>query len=469
MKTVSQLRFLLDAGELTAVDLAHQVLAVIHERNTELNVLLGVYGDVLDQAIAADLRLKTGERTPLLGIPIVLKDNILVQGEIASAGSQMLVNYVATYDAHVVSELRRQGAILIGRANMDEFAMGSSTENSSYGPTKNPLDTTRVPGGSSGGSAAAVAADFVPVSLGSDTCGSITEPASFCGLVGLRPTYGAVSRRGLIAMASSLDQIGPFGKTIDDVEVVFDVIATHDIGDATNVPVVDRVCVRPQTKKIGIPKQMRLGGELYPTDPDVAAAYDSAVRVLSDQGYEIVDVDLPHLHLALAVYYVLMPAEASTNLARFDGIRYGLRTHGQKLIDTYIDSRTAGIGAEPQRRILLGAFVLSSGYRDAYYGKAIRMRNQIAVELLSALTKVDAIVTPTAPSGAFKLNTIQDPIAMYLQDIYTVGPNMAQVPALSVPWGVDTNKMPLGIQFIGNKWDEKTLFKIGRVLESALR
>lgn len=469
MKTVSELRKLLDNGELTAVDLANQVLALVQEKNTELHALLGVYGDVLDQAVTADARLAAGERTPLLGIPIVLKDNILVTGEIASAGSQMLANYVATYDAHVVSELRRQGAILIGRANMDEFAMGSSTENSSYGPTKNPLDTTRVPGGSSGGSAAAVAAGIVPVSLGSDTGGSVRQPAAFCGLVGLHCTYGSVSRYGLIALASSLDQIGPFGKTVDDVEIVFNAISTPDVHDATNVPLSGRTPIRVRTKKIGVPKQMRPGGELYPNDTAVVAAYESAIKTFTDHGYEIVEVDLPHLHLALPVYYVILPAEASTNLARFDGIRYGLREHGKKLLDTYIDSRTAGIGAEPQRRILLGAFVLSSGYRDAYYGKAVQMCAQITSELLAELADVDAIVMPTTSSGAFEIGDIQDPVTMYLQDLYTVGANLAGVPALAIPWGQDKNNMPLGVQLIGNRWDEKTLFDVGRVLEATLR
>jgi aspartyl-tRNA(Asn)/glutamyl-tRNA(Gln) amidotransferase subunit A len=452
-------------GEFSARELAEEYLKVIQEKNPSINAYIEVYDDVLKQADMADDRFKNGRATLLTGIPIALKDNMLFSGKKVSSSSHILDGYVATYDGTVVSILKKEGAVLIGRTNMDEFAMGSSTETSNYGVTKNPFDQERVPGGSSGGSAAALAMDGSLVSLGSDTGGSIRQPAAFCGLVGLHPTYGSVSRYGLIAMGSSLDQIGPLTKTVEDAEIIFNAISKYDKNDSTSIPEEKRIKTQKSLKKkIGIPQSF-LSGEGI--DPEVLANFSQVVEKLKGSGYEIVDVSLPYTPYSLAVYYILMPAEASTNLSRFDGIRFGLREDGKDLFEEYAKTRGSGFGKEVRRRILLGTYVLSHGYYDAYYNKAILVRKEIEKELNKILEEVDVILTPSTPTPAFKIGEkSKDPVSMYLSDIFTVPANIAKVPAISIPSGKTRDGLPLGIQFIGPRFGEDILFKIGKDFES---
>jgi aspartyl-tRNA(Asn)/glutamyl-tRNA(Gln) amidotransferase subunit A len=401
----------------------------------------------------------------LTGIPIILKDNLLVKGELATAGSKILENYHAPYDGTVVKKLKEAGAILLGRANMDEFAMGGSTENSAFGVTKNPHDTIRVAGGSSGGSAAVVAYGGVSISLGSDTGGSIRQPASLCGVVGLKTTYGDVSRYGVMAMGSSLDQIGPFGTCVSDVEEVYKVITGHDVLDSTSLP--ENLRNKRQEikikKVIGVPRSFinREG-----IDKDVLENFNISLKKLEDVGYTLKDVTIEHLEKALSVYYILMPAEVSSNLARYDGIRFGLSHPGETSIQSYFESRTAGFGPEVRRRILLGTYVLSSGYYDSYYNKANLVREMLKKEFERVFQDVDVIVTPTSPVPAFKIGEkSQDPLAMYLADIFTVPVNIVGVPAISVPSGMTENGLPLGIQFIAPHMAENVLFTIGKEFE----
>ncbi len=457
----------LAAKEISAVELARACTRAITAKNPTLNAYLEVFADVEEQAEAADIRRAGTERSevhPLLGIPLALKDNILIEGRIASAGSKILENYTASYDATVVQKLKKAGAVFLGRTNMDEFAHGSSTENSAFGPTKNPHDESRVPGGSSGGSAAAVAAHTALGALGTDTGGSIREPASFCGIVGLKPTYGAVSRSGLIAMGSSLDQAGPLTKTVADAEIMFTAIRGRDPLDSTSID-EGFYPTRIPKKKIGVPRQLLVKG----IDADVAAQFEKALARLKERGYEIVAIELPSASLALAVYYVIMPAEVSTNLARFDGVRYGLSQKGASLFDDYAKTRGSGFGPEPRRRIMLGTYVLSAGYYDAYYGRAITARAQLSAEVAHVLENVDAIATPTAPSPAPKLGeNTHDPLAMYLLDIFTVTANLTGNPAISVPMGTvgrEGKQLPVGIQFTAAHGDERTLFTLGKELE----
>ena len=451
------------AGELTAVDLARACLAEIEAKNKELNIFLEVYDDVIAQAEAADARRAAGERHLLLGIPLAIKDNILIEGRVASAASKMLEGYVATYDATIIRKLKEAGAVFVGRANMDEFAMGSSTENSAFGPTRNPVDPSRVPGGSSGGSAAAVAAGMCLGALGTDTGGSIREPASFCGLAGLKPTYGRVSRFGLIAMGSSLDQAGPLAKTAEDARLIYDAIRGRDpldsttFGDGLYAP-------RAAVKKIGVPRALLKEG----VDADVLARFEASLEALKAKGYELVDIELPSPSLALAAYYVIMPAEVSSNLARFDGVRYGLSRKGGSLADDYAASRAEGFGPEARRRIMLGTYVLSSGYYDAYYGRALAARDMLARAYAEALAGVDAIATPTAPSPAIKIGEKHDPLSMYLLDIFTVTANITGNPALSVPMGTverDGARLPVGFQLTGAHGDEDGLLSLGMELQ----
>lgn len=462
----------MEAGEITAVDLARACLAEIEKYNKELNIFLEVFSDVEAQARRSDerraLSLSKGEKThPLLGIPLAIKDNILIQGRVSSASSKMLEHYTATYDATVISKLKEAGAVFVGRTNMDEFAMGGSTENSAFGSTKNPLDPSRVPGGSSGGSAAAVAAHMALGALGTDTGGSIREPAAFCGLVGMKPTYGAVSRSGLIAMGSSLDQAGPLTHSVADAEVIFNTIRGQDPYDSTSIVTGQKesTYISPSLKRrVGVPRHLLAQG----VEKDVLAAFEKSLEKLQGQGYEIVDIELPSAPLALSVYYVIMPAEVSTNLARFDGVRYGLSLKGASLVDDYSTTRAAGFGAEVRRRIMLGTYVLSAGYYDAYYGKAVAARNAIAKEYSRALAAVDAVAVPTAPSVAPKLGEKSDPLSMYLLDVFTVTANITGHPSLSVPMGTvatETVPMPVGIQLTTAHGDEATLFAIGKLLE----
>ncbi len=453
------------SGKYSAVDLASAYLEEIKKKDGELHTYLEVYGDVLEQANKADEIIKSGKAGLLTGIPISIKDNILIKGRKVSAGSKILENYTATYDATVIEKLKKEGVIFIGRTNMDEFAMGGSTENSAYGPTKNPIDVLRVPGGSSGGAVASVASGEVLVALGSDTGGSIRQPASFCGMVGLKPTYGLVSRYGLMAMGSSFDQIGPIGKTVEDVEIIFNVIKGNDPKDGTSLKNSDlKLESTVKNKmKIGVPyDSLNVGG----LDKDVLDSFNESIEKLKKLGHEIVKIELPNLKYSLAVYYVLIPAEVSSNMARFDGVKYGLRLSGENGIDDYFVTRAEGLGGEVKRRIIIGTYVLSSGYYDAYYNKANLVRELIRDDYKKAFEKVDVIVTPTTPSVAFKIGEkANDPLQMYLEDIFTVPVNLAGVPAISVPCGfkmIDGKKLPIGLQFIANHCDEETLFKISK-------
>jgi aspartyl-tRNA(Asn)/glutamyl-tRNA(Gln) amidotransferase subunit A len=461
--TIAEAGRRLQAGEITAVDLARACLANIEARNKELNVFLEVFGDVIAQAEAADARRKAGEGHPLLGIPLAIKDNILIEGRVASAASKMLEHYVAAYDATIIKKLKDAGAVFIGRANMDEFAMGSSTENSAFGPTLNPIDPTRVPGGSSGGSAAAVAAGMCLGALGTDTGGSIREPASFCGLAGLKPTYGRVSRFGLIAMGSSLDQAGPLAKTVEDAQIIYDAIKGCDALDSTSFE-DGLYAPRAQAKKIGVPRALLKEG----VDADVLARFEASLEALKAKGYQIIDIELPSPSLALAAYYVIMPAEVSSNLARFDGVRYGLSLRGDNLFGDYAKSRGEGFGQETRRRIMLGTYVLSSGYYEAYYGRALAARDMLTRAYAEALKGVDAIATPTAPLPAIKIGEKHDPLSMYLLDIFTVTANITGNPSLSVPMGTverEGKDLPVGFQLTGAHGDEDGVLALGKEIQ----
>ena len=448
------------AKEFSAVDVTKAHLSVIEKRNPELNVFLEVYDDALKNAAAADTELAQNSTAhPLTGVPIAVKDNILVKGKRASAGSKMLENYVATYDATCIERLKSKSTVLLGRVNMDEFAMGTSTEHSAYGPTRNPVDPTRVPGGTSGGSVAAVAAHMAPIALGTDTGGSVRQPASLCGVYGFKPTYGGISRHGLMAMGSSLDQLGITARTVADIEAVFETVRGPDPMDGTTLPLGQGPAI---TKRVGVPRAF-----VKDAQPDVVAEFEKGLEVLVKQGYDIVDIELPTAPLALAAYYIIMPAELSTNLARYDGVRYGLHVDGASLKEDYKLSRAAGFGAETRRRIILGTYVLSHGYYDAYYRRAVALRAALAKEFSEVFKSVSYIATPTAPGPAFKIGEKLDPLSLYLEDIFTVSANLAGVPALSAPFGTvvrDGTPLPVGIQFMAEKRGEQALFTIGRDL-----
>ena len=418
-------------------------------------------------ARADELDKSTASKT-LHGMPIAIKDNICVRGLQASCGSRILGDYRPPYNATVIERLQNAGAIVVGKTNCDEFAMGSSNENSAFGPVRNPWDTTKVPGGSSGGSAAAVASGIVPVALGSDTGGSVRQPASLCGVIGLKPTYGRNSRYGLVAFASSLDQVGVFARNVSDAARVLGVIAGRDEHDATtaDVPVPDYTAALTNDIKgarVGFPQALFAAG----LDDDVAKTVRSVVDTYRELGAEIVDVDLPHARYAIAVYYIIATAEASSNLARFDGVRYGFRAEdAPELRQMYRKTREEGFGPEVKRRIMLGTYVLSAGYYDAYYRKAQQVRALIRKDFLDAFEKCDAIITPTSPTAAFSLGEkVDDPLAMYLNDIYTVTANLAGVPGLSVPCGLSSERLPIGYQLVGPYWSEPTLFKLAHAYE----
>ncbi|MEI6191194.1 MAG: Asp-tRNA(Asn)/Glu-tRNA(Gln) amidotransferase subunit GatA [bacterium] len=465
-------------GEYTCVELAQAYLENIKEKDGQIHAYLEVFADVLEQAKLADERIKSKENVTLLtGIPIAVKDNILIKGRIASSASKMLENYKATYDATVIKKLKEAGAVFLGRTNMDEFAMGGSTENSAYGVTHNPYDLERVAGGSSGGSAAAVASDMALVALGSDTGGSIRQPASFCGIVGFKPTYGAVSRSGVMAMGSSFDQIGPFAKTTEDAEILFNFIAGKDELDSTSLEIKKDPLAEPQDKgalskdlkkiKIGIPKEvMTVEG----MNPEVLKNFTESVEKLKKLGYEVQEISLPNLSYSLAVYYTLIPAEVSSNMARFDGVRFGLHVDGTNGVEDYFKTKQAGFGPEVKRRIILGTYILSSGYYDAYYNKANIVRDLIRDDYKKAFEKVDIIITPTTPNSAFKIGEkINDPIQLYLEDIFTVPANLAGIPAISIPCGLeskDGKKLPLGLQLFASQGEENILFSIAKSFES---
>lgn len=468
--TIKQAHEMLVNKKMSVLELVEAVLKDA-ESSRDLNAYLEIFDDVRAQAESAQKMIDDGRATEMTGIPVAMKDNILIKGKIASASSKMLENYRATYDAHVTKKLRDAGAIFIGRTNMDEFAMGGSTETSAFGVTKNPHDSTRVPGGSSGGSAAALAANLCLGALGTDTGGSIRQPASFCGVVGLKPTYGSVSRSGLIAMASSLDQAGPFAKTVDDTEIIFDCIKGYDPMDSTSYPdgLAEKVFKTP--KVIGVPTEfVRAKG----VDTRVLKNFEESLEKMKKAGYEIKEISLPALAHGLSVYYILMPAEVSSNLARLDGVRYGYHADGENLLEDYMKSRGEGFGREVRRRILLGTYVLSSGYYDAFYGRARAVQEVLKRDLAEAFKEVDIIATPTAPTPAFKIGEkTSDPLAMYLADIFTVPVNIAGVPAISIPCGSVVEEggvhLPLGMQFIGPHFGEKALFAAGRDLENAYK
>ncbi|PJA46085.1 Asp-tRNA(Asn)/Glu-tRNA(Gln) amidotransferase GatCAB subunit A [Candidatus Uhrbacteria bacterium CG_4_9_14_3_um_filter_50_9] len=461
--TVKQLSEKLSSGETTSEEIVTASLKRIQEQNGALNAFLSVADDALDQARASDKRRADGEDLgPLAGIPVALKDNMLVQGWGNTSASQILDGHTSAYDGAMAERLKAAGAVLIGRTNMDEFAMGSSTESSHFGETKNPWDLTKIPGGSSGGSAVAVSAGLVPVALGSDTGGSIRQPASLCGVTGLKPTYGRVSRYGIMALASSLDQIGPFTRTVEDAALVMQAIEGRDERDATSIELPDTTIPELLEKdlngvKLGLPKEYFAEG----LDPEIKRCVMDAVAILESAGAEVLEVSLPHAEYGLAAYYIIQPAEASSNLGRFDGLRYGYHSSGDGLQETYERTRGEGFGAEVKRRIMIGSYVLSAGYVDAFYHKALKVRRLIKQDFDEALKTVDAIVTPTSPSVAWGLHEkFNDPIAMYLADIYTVTANLATVPGLSIPCGF-VKDLPVGLQIMGRPFDEHMLYRIG--------
>lgn len=454
---------MLVAKEISVADLVSAYLENGKNQNGELHAVLEFF-DEPGRIVKAQKMIDDGTSHLLTGIPYMVKDNILIDGHIASASSKMLENYKAAYSATVIEKLDAVGAIPIGRTNMDEFAMGSSTENSAFGVTKNPHDMTRVPGGSSGGSAAAVAADMCLFALGTDTGGSIRQPAAFCGIVGMHPTYGAVSRYGAIAMGSSLDQIGPLAKNVSDAQIVFDTIKGEDKMDATTLSSETKKTLseKKSGKVIGVPRHLL---EMEGIDASVKKNFDESVEKLKNAGYEIRNIQLPNAHLGLAVYYIIMPAEVSSNLGRYDGMRYGLRAPAKDLLQTYMQSREVGFGPETRRRIMLGTYVLSAGYYDAYYTKALKVRELIKQDFEKVFANgVDAVLTPTTPTTAFKPGEKTDPLSMYLADIFTVTANLAQMPAISIPSGVDGNNLPFGIQFTANPGREDVLFEVAKVI-----
>ena len=474
--TISELTVKLAKGEATARAATQACLDQIQRVDKEVHAFLSWDADdALAQAAAADQALAGGEThdaRPLLGVPIAIKDVIAIKGQPLNCGSKILGSFVSPYDATVIEKLRAAGAIIFGRLNMDEFAMGSSTENSAFGRSCNPWDKSRVPGGSSGGSAVAVATDECLASLGSDTGGSIRQPAAFCGCVGLKPTYGRVSRYGLVAYASSLDQIGSFTKNVRDATTLLKVISGHDPRDSTSVPQPVPDCAALLDSgikglKLGLPKEYMVGG----LDAEVKAAIDAAVRRLSELGAEIVEISLPHTEYAVAVYYIIATAEASANLARFDGVRYGLRVDGKDPLELYCNTRGAGFGPEVKRRIILGTYVLSSGYYDAYYLRAQKVRTLIRQDFEQAFEQVDAIVTPTAPTAAFKAGEkMDDPLQMYLGDIFTISCNLAGNCGISVPCGFTGGqqpRLPIGLQLLGKPFGEATILRIAHAYEQA--
>ena len=464
--TIKKTQELLKSKQISARDLVSYYFGKIEEKNKDINAYLEVFGDALGEAERLD---KEGfGRKVLFGVPLAVKDNILIEGKTCSAGSKMLQNYRASYDATVIKKLKEAGVIFLGRTNMDEFAMGASTENSAFGATKNPFDLTRVSGGSSGGSASAVAMDGCLVALGSDTGGSIRQPASFCGVVGLNPTYGSVSRFGLIAMASSFDQIGPMTKTVEDAEIIFNIIKGKDAMDSTSSLTPDFDDKKFLKLKVGVLKYDKSG-----VDKEVNESLEKSVKILKDMGYELTEDNLEKAFHSVSCYYILVPAEVSSNLARFDGVRYGLFKEGKSLTEDYMETREAGFGLEVRRRIILGTYVLSAGYYDDYYTKAQKVRELIRMDFDKAFDLagggVDVIISPVSPSTAFKIGEkTNDPLKMYLEDIFTAPAKMAGLPAISIPNGFDSKGLPIGLQITAPRFGEKLLFEIGKKYESNL-
>lgn len=479
IKNIEEFHSQLIDKKITITDLVYYYLENIKNKNPEINAYLEVFDDAVGIAKKYDEELenKTSdeiktflETKKLFGVPMAVKDNILIKGKIASASSKILENYVATYDATVIIKLREAGAIFLGRANMDEFAMGGSTENSAYGVTKNPLNTAYVAGGSSGGSAAAISADICLVALGSDTGGSIRQPASYNGVYGLKPSYGSVSRHGLMAMASSFDVIGPFAKDIDDVKKVFEVMKGIDELDSTT-----HIGLSPMSKdkiKVGVPSEFIFTEGI---SGEVKKSIENTIEKLKEKGVEVVDISISLLKEALALYYILVPAEVSSNMARYDGIRYGKNITTNNAIEDYMQTRGQLLGPEVKRRMILGTYILSAGYHDAYYKKALILREKLTQDVKEKFKDIDVILTPTTPNTAFKIGEkITDPLTLYLADIFTVTANLVGMPAISIPYknyennskgkyGTENN-MPLGLQFMANTDDENVLFSIAKML-----
>ncbi len=465
--TIKQVHRGLTDKQFSAVELAQSYLNRIKEKDKKINAFLEVSEAMaLEQAKLVDKDISQGKQiSPLAGVPYSIKDAILVKGLKCTAGSKILENYQAVYDATVIKKLKKQASVILGKTNLDEFAMGSSTEHSAFRATKNPHDLTRVPGGTSGGSAAAVASDQSVFSLGSDTGGSIRQPASFCGVVGLKPTYGAVSRYGLIAHASSLEQIGALAKTVGDCQLVFEAIAGRDKKDSTSVDLKkQKTKDKKQNITIGLPKEYFGEG----IDREVREIIEQAIKKLEEQGAKVEEISLPHSKYALAAYYIICTSEASANLARFDGIRYGLSKTGKNLLEGYYRSREEGFGDEVKRRIMLGIFALSSGYYDAYYLKAQKVRTLIKQDFEKAFKKVDFILTPVSPFPAFKIGEkMDDPLKMYLADIYTVSINLAGLPAISLPAG-KVKDLPVGLQIIAPAFNEPAIFSLAEQIEKMI-
>lgn len=474
--TISELTARLAGREVSAREATQACLDQIARVDGQIHAFISHdAADALAQADAADQAMASGAthaQQPLLGVPIAVKDVLAVKGHPLNCGSKILGQFVSPYDATAVEKLKAAGAIVFGRLNMDEFAMGSSTENSAFGLTRNPWDLTRIPGGSSGGSAAAVAADEAIATLGSDTGGSIRQPAALCGCVGLKPTYGRVSRYGLVAFASSLDQIGPFTKDVRDCATMLNVISGHDPRDSTSVAqtVPDYTAALTGNIKglrLGLPKEYMIDG----LDPEVKAAVDAAVKQLQSLGAGVEEISLPHTDYAAATYYIIAPAEASANLARFDGIRYGARVDGADPLELYSRTRGAGFGPEVKRRIILGTYVLSSGYHDAYYVRAQKVRTLIRQDFLKAFERVDAIVTPTTPTAAFKIGEkSDDPLQMYLSDVFTISCNLAGICGVSLPCGFTSgsgSRLPIGLQLLGKPFGEETMLRIAHAYEQS--
>jgi len=470
--TIKELREMLKKKEISSVELTRYYLKRMSLIDNEIKAYVRPTEEIaLEMAKEADEKITRGEEAPLLGIPLGIKDILCTKGIETTCASNILKGFIPPYDATVMKKLKEAGYVHLGKLNMDEFAMGSSTENSAFQTTRNPWDTARIPGGSSGGSAAAVASGLCVASLGTDTGGSIRQPAGLCGVIGMKPTYGRVSRYGLIAFASSLDQIGPFSRTVSDCATMLNVIAGYDPMDSTSIPepVPDYHSFLGKDLKgvrIGIPAEYAIEG----IEDDVRKNYEESLKVLEEQGAALVDISLPHTPHAVATYYIICTAEASSNLARYDGVKYGLREEGKDIIDMYKNTRNKGFGPEVKRRIILGTYVLSSGYYDAYYRKAGKVRTLIRRDFDAAFASCDLIVTPVSPTTAFKTGErIEDPLTMYLSDIFTIPANLAGLPAVSIPGGFDSRGLPTGLHIIGKALDEGPILRAAHVFESVMK
>ena len=472
--TVQETVLAIQKGEMKAQEVLESHLKVINDREEEINAFnLVMTEEAIKEAEKIDSLVAEGKNPgPLAGIPVAVKDNICTQGIPTTCSSNILAGWLPPYDATIVERLRDAGAVVVGKTNLDEFAMGASTENSAFGPTRNPLDTTRVPGGSSGGSAAAVAAGFTPLAIGSDTGGSIRQPAALCGVVGVKPTYGRVSRYGLVAFASSLDQIGPFAETVADAALLLEVISGHDPLDTTSIPeppldLSSALTQGVEGLRIGVIDELS-GGAIEGISDDVLACLEKAVEALTSAGAIVERTSVPSTVYGLSAYYVIAPAEASSNLARYDGVRFGPRVDAKTTSEMMVATRTAGFGDEVKRRIMLGTYALSAGYYDAYYGKSQKVRTLIINDFAAAYEKFDLLLSPTAPTTAFPLvDKTEDPLQMYLQDICTISSNLAGHPAMSVPFGQGTDGLPVGIQVLAPATDEHTMFRAGAILEAS--